>query len=68
MAVERTEGGGVEPQWLMPLGSVTGRVQYPLATPSRRALPVTTEVSVDIEFTCNAPRYFRGTRLKEQNL
>src|SRR5579871_547716 len=32
-----TEGGGVEPQWLMePLTDLTGRVQYPLPTPSRQ--------------------------------
>ncbi len=31
-----TEGGGLEPQWLMkPLTDLTGQVQYPLATPSR---------------------------------
>jgi hypothetical protein len=38
----RTDDGGFEPQWLIgPLTGVTGRVQYPLATPSRprSALP-----------------------------
>jgi hypothetical protein len=30
------EGGGIEPQWLIrPLTGLTGRVQYPLATPSK---------------------------------
>lgn len=32
------EGGGVEPQWLKPLTDLAGRVQYPLATPSKHVL------------------------------
>jgi hypothetical protein len=39
MGVVAAEGGGVELQWLIgPLTGVTGRVQYPLATPSRACL------------------------------
>jgi len=39
MGVVAAEGGGFEPQWLIgPLTGVTGRVQYPLATPSRPCL------------------------------
>ena len=46
-----TEGGGVEPQWLMePLTDLTGRVQYPLATPSRLrpAIPKLTHLDSSI--------------------
>lgn len=46
MGVAAAEGGGVEPQWLIgPLSGVTGRVQYPLATPSRLR-PVDGDVSL----------------------